>query len=123
MNRYTKKDFEVFKKTVYKYQDLLGLKDWRIDIHFQDFGRYGFDKNCGARLDNVSLEDRICAIRLNGGNMQGLYPMRVIEHAKHEVLELLLWELGYMGTSDFGFRNSVVDGAIHRVIRRLEKIL
>ena len=113
--KFTKKDFALFKKECERCVEILGLKQWRVDIFFEptdDITLYAT-----ATCDYVN---KIVALRLNSENSDGS-ECDVRETAKHEILEILLHRLGNM--AEYGYPEIMVDAERHAVIRILEKIL
>ena len=109
-----KKDFDLFKKHVVKWRDLLGLKDWEIHIEKDNLGE-DVVGNC-----LYDLQNRDATISIDK-SFKDLTP-RIIELvALHECLELLLADT--RSALNTLYNEDVTDKHIHRVIRRLENAL
>ena len=114
----TKKDFEIFKKEVKKWQDILGLQDWEIScVHG------GADEDSRANyLTNIA--GRLCTIFL-ADNWDGCFEDKteraIKQVAFHEVVELSLHDLRVYAL--YFINEQFVDEAIHKIVRMLENVL
>ena len=112
----TKKQFEEFKKWVYFYQEKFGLQEYKIYVKWKKLeDRYA--------CNNYGVLGRVSAIcfstELSEEDFEYCNPQ---EHAKHEVIHLLLAEL-------FGFSGERYVSKEHLetceegIVRKLEKLL
>ena len=80
----SKKDFEVFKKTFQKYQDLFGLSGYSVFFRHEKL-----EGNIFGSI-NISLCDMTAAVSFNTELDEHLYAERDVKStAKHEALHLL----------------------------------
>ena len=114
MSKTTKKEFDRFVKTCLHWQQKLQLIEWRLDINHRRI------RPDTAAETEYFPEDRVVSITYNlnpGGG--GLRPE---QHAKHEMLEVLLCQLDAVANARY-INPSEVNEARHAIIRRLEAIL
>jgi hypothetical protein len=109
--RTTKKDFEAFKAEFIRWQDLLGLKDWRVRFHHE-------------RLENgvAACVCPDCESRLVGVFYGFICDHAPEEAARHEALELLMSDMEEVARARYIRPDDVVE-ARHAVIRRLENLI
>ena len=110
----TKKEFNLFKKSVKKWRDRLGLRDWEIAVDKDDLDD-NVVGNCFYEPQN-----RHATISIDKG-LKGLTDRGIGLIALHETLELLLADL--RNSLDSFYNADMVDKQIHRVIRKLENAL
>lgn len=118
-----KKIFNAFEDEAKFWIDVLGLKEWRIEICLTDagkdrFAQCGFD--CSAKASSIELNEQW----LDGKTdcYEGPSDDRARISAFHEVLELMLAEIEETLISDP--RNEQrIESERHRIIRRLENVL
>ena len=118
MAKTTKKDFEIFKKEVRKWKDILGLQDWEICcIHG------GADGDSRANyLTNIA--GRICTIFLTDdwdGCFEEKTERAIKQIAFHEVVELTLQDLRVYAL--YFINAEFVEEATHKIVRMLENVL
>jgi len=116
----TKKDFALFCLEIKRIQNLLGLREWRIDLFHQDAD------DCNdvmSRAWFMSKEQFICAIGLAvnwGGDI--VTKQRIKEAAFHEMGHILLADFVRYAGLRF-IPAGLIEEEEHRVIRRLEAAL
>jgi len=114
----TKKDFEIFKKEVKKWQDILGLQGWEIVcVHG------GTDKENRAEY-LTHITGRICTIYLADdwdGIADNKCDRAIKQTAFHEVVELSLQDL--RNYAQYYINEDLVDEATHKIVRMLENVL
>lgn len=116
-NTTTAKDFALFTKYVKHYQELLGLKEWRIDIMHQDCS----DPDTVSRAWFMSKDEFISLINLSKHwSGDEITNSRIKEAACHEVLHVLLADIIRFAGLRF-LPNGIIDEEEHRIIRRLER--
>lgn len=110
MNELSPIDCEKFDEYVKKWQDILGLLDWRIERS----GKRAKKAMCEVVMDDVA---RMATYRigLNFGAAE-VSPATLESTALHEVLHVLLRDL-MMSNEDSA------EGLEHKVIHVLEKVL
>lgn len=108
--RTTAKDFARFKDEFRRWQKLLGLTDWRMRFHHEPL-----DNNAAACVTPD------CQARVSGVYLGFTIDHDVAEAARHEALELLLADLGWLPSQRY-VREEEVNVARHMVIRRLEHL-
>ena len=109
----TKKHFELFKSECLRLQKKWGLLDWRID-----FGKGDLDGNAAAQME-AHVSDGVVKIAVDDEDKSDT---EIKEHAKHEMLHLLLARLYFCAKE----RESTIWDircAEHAVIRQLEKMI
>ena len=105
----------MFKETVEKYQGLLNLRDWRIEVSDQPAQK-------GAMADcSISIEDHLAVISIGTDwGSKTVTDQLVIETAVHELLHVLLKPFLDAAIS----RDTTSIAAIeHSLITILEKLL
>ena len=113
----TKKHFELFKREVYKWQDALGLKDWRISFqHVNDEECYG-----GLAYTDKPQLNRTITFALTKDWDDSPIIAGIKRAAFHETCELRLLELR-IAALDRSSTKEDIDAKVHAVIRRLENI-
>jgi len=116
MSTTTKADFELFKKEVQKWIDILGLRDW--EVHFT---QSGFENDDRAGI-HVNLNGRIARIGLNKNQTSDFNDLDIRKWAFHEVCELLLGPLSVNARSRY-INEDELEQSEHYIIRTLENIL
>lgn len=110
----TKKDFELFKKRVRYWRDILGARDWGLSV---DMGELESDRAAQCAYEN---QNRYAMITIDK-DTENTTRKNLDEAAKHEVLELVMADireaLCVFYNADF------VDRQVHRVIRQMENAL
>lgn len=111
MKRTSKKDFETFKREFTRWQERLGLTEWRVRFHHERI-----DESMAAYI-RADLEGRLVSVFL------GFRIDHTIEEvARHEALELLVADMDNLASYRF-VRHDEIEMARHSVIRRLERLL
>ena len=115
--KYTKSDFELFRREALKWIQQLGLSDWHVSFHHRSLG-----ESTGANFQ-CDLEAKSAAISLNSDEqVPAAYPKTVQELAKHEVLHLLLAPLAEKAEYRF-VRQEELHEAEHGIVQKLMKLL
>lgn len=112
----TNKQFEMFKTEVQKWIDVFGLLDWKVRFTHSD--------------EEPSAGGWVSADWANGTAMICLtktWPHKpkdaeVLNTARHEALELMMWPMFDVAISRYTTREHV-EVARHKVIRTLENFL
>lgn len=109
----TPAEHDLFDAFVEKWQDRLGLKDWRIERSTKPT-RY---------MADVTIEhsSRLAHYRLGPFGAAPVTPESIEATALHELLHVLLAEL--VNQVDYGITGTVLESAEHRVVHVLEKLL
>lgn len=113
----TEKDFQLFTRSVTEFRTFFGLLDWEIFSVLEEA-----DEDLGSFRGwmRANFEDRICIIGLSP-DWEFNYlknDREICKVAFHECCELLLANLGALGSAKFcSFEMNM---AAHEVIRRLE---
>ena len=118
MAKTTKKDFELFKKEVNKWIEIIGLKEFEC-VFADDSADYG----TRAQV-MVDLIGGISTYFFAGdwdGNANKISNREVKIVGFHEVMEVMLWELAAM--AKMYVNEEVVEKEVHKIIRRLENSL
>lgn len=113
----TKADFELFKKYVQEYADVLGVKDWSLHFSHEEVGD-------AYASTTYSIDDRVAKIRL-GKYWDDLRPKNSYEIKRlafHELMHVVMAPLVYEAKERYT-TNHVLDGIEHNIIRRLENIV
>jgi len=115
MAKTTKKDFEAFKAAFSYYQDLFGLKDWRVCFEHGDAHQAYAEifANCEGRIATVVFADKC--------DECGLVGYDPVNTGRHEALELLIAPLKDLARKRT-FSEDDLDASSHAVIRRLENL-
>ncbi len=109
------KDFELFKKSIYKWLDYFGLKKWDVSLFYEE---YDMESNANI-VWNYS--NKIVSFYLNPNLDKD---EDIDKLAFHEVVELLLAKLrNYSLNTKYVISDEEVDASIHTVIRTLENTL
>jgi len=116
MRETTKEEFELFKSECLKWIKLFGLVDWRAVFAHEKLD----DSFAAIRIKG--LEDRIVIfiLALEIYNEEESLDIRM--YAFHEVMELLLHPLDYIGTCRYA-QPEEFDAARHAIIRTLENVV
>lgn len=111
----TPKHFAIFKEEVIRVTELLGLKNYELDIRQEEL------KN--ARADFYVSSEFLATIRL-AKKWDEIKPTdeEIKLSAKHEVIHLLLHRLYLLAQSRFTTEDEI-DRAEHDIVYRLEKVL
>ena len=115
----TDEQFDFFKQIVKDYTEILNLKDWDIRIIKDEFRKEHKDMLAGSWADHTKK----CAEIMINENWDDIEPtkneLRIT--AIHELLEILLHELGEMAAKTYNI--DLVMGKKHNIIHVLEKLL
>lgn len=112
----TAKDFEIFKKEAELWIKRLGLVDW--SIYFSHVG------DCPNALASMmaNIPNRGATINLSADwTGEGISVSQLRETAFHEVLELVLARLSYLGECRF-LQDEEIPEERHNIIRRFENL-
>jgi len=113
----SKKDFEMFKKSFLKYQNKLGLGEWKIYFYFEKLmGRWA--------TIGCDHEGMLASVRLTSEIEDNTYDKDFNPRisGKHEAIHLLLAELANLANRRYVSEREIYE-AEERVVRRLEKVL
>lgn len=116
----TRGQFEQFKVEFRRWQDLLGLTDWRVCFEHDKIAAsekaYAIIyPNCEGRIATVIYNTEL---DMKDGSVIGYDPVNT---GRHETLELLLARLKDLALSR-NVKESDVHEEVHVVIRRLENL-
>jgi len=117
--RFTEADFQAFVAEVRRCVELLGLKEWRVDFDFCAVADESY-ATCGWNVESRSSLFRLTARPFPVVRNKTTREM-ALESARHEACELLLSELNDMAKEVMS--ETMVNAAVHTVVRRLEKVL
>ncbi len=116
VKRTTQAEFELFKREFLKWQRRLGLTDWKV--YFEHV-----EVDDGFAEIIMDHEGCLATVRLTtkvpGPDVPDFDPAA---HARHEALELLLGPVRRLMTWRYVVPDDI-NIEIHRVVRRLEKLL
>ena len=114
----TTRHFEIFKREAELWIGRLGLTDWRID-----FKHKNSPDGIGARAwFGAKVGDRIAEVGLAvDWDPDVITVHRVRETAFHEVFEIMLCPLGWIGDCRYA-REEEIPEAKHVIIRRFENL-
>ncbi|MCP4645825.1 MAG: hypothetical protein GY851_35595 [bacterium] len=112
----TRAQFGIFRDTVAKWVDLLGLGDWHV---VSERGGLSECDRCAEVQFSVPDRDSICRLSEQIGNDADA---EFKDHAMHEVLHLLLADL-YDQARNRDFNLRAYEMAEHAVIARLTRVL
>jgi len=113
----SKAQFNIFKREVEKWVKVLGLTDWYLDIEWENLDEETFAQcllNYNGQSAIISLNKESCQVKINTNVIK--------EAAVHEVLELLLADLGALLEAR-DFSPDSYEKSTHKVINRLAKVL
>lgn len=116
-HQYTQRDFKAFVAEARRCLKKLGMTEWEVQF---DFKKTRSDCYANFHADHVG---KIAVVTLNSGKA---YDMPLTGHdakltARHEIAELLLAPLSLMAGD--ARPEGMVDEEVHRIVRRLEKVL
>ncbi len=111
-----KKSMDLFIRSVLKYMEIFGMKDWEV------FCEYSDDKESRATCSGRST-NRVANFILSSDWIKKESPieMDIDKVAFHEVCELFLWGMRLL--AEGLYNTEVVDKEIHVIIRTLENIM
>jgi hypothetical protein len=115
----TKKEFELFVTECKKWIDFFGLIDWKVKYEHCVLASSNY-----ADLCVEGLEQRFAVIRLNKKCSpidREFFDVKL--HAFHEVMELLLYPLSYIGQCRYVLDPCEFGVAVHSIIRTLENTI
>ena len=113
-NPVTPEQADKFAVYIDKWQDLLNLRDWRVI-------RMGRAKNVMAEV-SISTADKLAQYRLGKHfGTEAVDDYTLESTAVHEMLHVLLAEYREIAVSKPS--DEIMDGAEHRVIHTLERLL
>lgn len=117
-NRTTTKHFEIFKKEAELWIDKLSLNDWRVDF---DHGPIvSEDPSLACCYSNIPGRCATLVLNTVWHNTKTT-PRWIKKVAFHEVLELLLTRISYLGGARY-LQNEEIPEERHVIIRKLEKL-
>jgi hypothetical protein len=114
----TKEEFELFKSECQKWLKYFGLMDWKVDFSHEPLKDDEF-----AVVKSNGLEDKYAIIALNTkcDETDRKY-LNIEKTAFHEVMELFLYPLYYIGTCRYA-QPEEFTAANHAIIRTLENVV
>jgi len=113
-NQTTSKHFEIFKKEAELWLERLGLIDYRVEFFHKEIS-----KDALAVMD-ANIDGRVATITLAiDWSHERISTYQLKRTAFHEVIELLLARIGYLGECRF-LQNEEIPEEKHNIIRRLE---
>lgn len=108
----SKKDFELFKKECAKWLKYFGMTDWKA-YYSHEYVNGGF---ACCKVEGIEGRNVVFCLSTDVGNRKDLdIPMT----AFHEVWELILWPMEYIGTCRYT-QPEEIRVARHAVIRMME---
>lgn len=115
----TKQHFEIFKKECQKWIEIFGLKNWEIDYYHKK------DKDESLSWVSFNHDNRCANIYLGIEWPDNIHPTNyeVRKSAFHEITEILLHPIRYIGDCRYVNGPEEIEVAVHNVIRVLENTL
>lgn len=106
-------DFELFKTECLKWIEIFGLKGWKVGFEHKETN----DAYAHVKVDGIV--DRFVIFVLNSKPDETDLHYDVKKTAFHEVCELLLWRMEYIGTCRYVQPEELPEER-HNIIRILE---
>ena len=113
-----KSEFAIFKKTCQTWIEKLGLKDWHVDIIHDSIDV----NNIATCTLGYNSQTAILTFNIENILEKRLKASEIKEVALHEVLELLLADIGCLVESR-NFDENIYEQTTHKIINRLIKVL
>ncbi len=115
MNKTTKKDFVLYKAESQKWIALFGLNNWDVNFYHTD------DEGSCLAWTAFNFEGKLVDSHLNKKWPERMKPTpyEIRKTAFHEVCEVLLFPIRYLGECRF-LTNSEMEPEVHNVINVLE---
>jgi len=116
----TQKQFNAFAKAVYKWQDLLGVRDWEIAVSLDprpqgDASEEGWcDYKRNGRIATIALKEQM-PYKMTNEDLNKL--------AFHEIFHLVLADLDCMAMSHISYSPDATDRECHKIIARMINLL
>jgi hypothetical protein len=116
MGKTTPEEFKLFKSECLKWIDFFGLHDWRVDFSHEKIKGY-------ACVTVNGLEDKVALFSFNTEcDKHARKHLDIPKTAFHEVMELLLYPLFYIGTCRY-VQPEEFYAARHSIIRTFENVI
>lgn len=112
-NLLTPDQLQVFHAYMVKWQEILGLNDWRVE--------YSPRKTKNLADVAVTYDARLAAYRLGDWGAAEITDKNIEATALHELLHVLLAEV--VNQKEYALEGEVLMAAEHRVVNVLEKLL
>ena len=116
---YQKKDFQIFKDECFRLIDLIGLKNWKVNIFWEQLKD---DRFAEITTDAISMIATITLTKKVKLTFDKDYKDDVKEHAKHEVIHLLLGRFSHLAKSRF-VRDDELYSAEEELVNLLIKVI
>jgi len=115
----TAKHFKLFKKECERWITIFGLLNWTVHYYHEEDG----DPNVFA-WTQYNHDNRVVDVSLNRvwANKPRDIEYELKRAAFHEVCEILLYPLRYLGEARF-ITSGEIDTGVHNVIRILENVV
>jgi hypothetical protein len=114
----TVKEFELFKSECLKWIDYFGLKDWKIDFLHEELKSESYAE---CRVEGISSRNVVLCFNTKCSEYDRKC-LNIRKTAFHEVWELILWPLQYIGTCRY-VQPEEFTTAVHSVIRTMENTI
>jgi hypothetical protein len=111
----TPEEFELFKSECLRWIGFFGLTDWKVDFVHEKLNSDGYAE---CRFNGVASKFVIMALGISCSKYHRKF-LRIEQTAFHEVCELLLYPLEYLGTARY-VQPEEFEPARHGIIRSLE---
>lgn len=114
----TQREFKIFKAECQKWIAQFGLTQWEVGFHHQENDQH-------LAWVTINHKSRFCAFYLNKTwrwKNQSPTDHEVKKTAFHEVCELLLHQIRYLGECRY-LSDSEMEPAVHEVIHVLENMI
>jgi hypothetical protein len=111
----TKKHLEIYEQAAMPWLSILGLSEWRVYFELMDL-------ESAYACCSADLEGRVVLLGLAKVWHEPITKKKLIDSARHEVLELLLqpmWHAVLARSLDVDW----AEGQRHAIVRRLEAML
>jgi len=116
---YTQKDFQTFKDECQRLIDILGLKNWKVYFVWEQLIN---DRFAEITTDAISMTATITLTKKIKISFDKSYKDDVKQHAKHEVIHLLLGRISHLAKSRF-VRDDEIYSAEEEIVQTLSKII
>lgn len=115
-NKTTPEHYKLFKSECRKWQPILGLQSWELFLMHDEIDE-------GSRAEIVADQiGRMATITLGiEWHNDAITDTLIKKTAFHEMMELLLAQLGLYGYTYF--ESSLIEGELHKIIRVMENVL
>lgn len=117
----TRQDFKLFAQEVKRWQKLLGVTDWEINIEFDEKEDHLNDTQPREAWCGYNITSRRATIALMKYQKVELSRQAIKKSAFHEVMHLVMGDLDLMALASCNSQD--VDGEVHKVIARMTNLL